>query len=235
MTFPRVIVKSIGKVLPGTDSFYSQWRLQSGAVPSLQEDRESPPERLLQAVWLHQRLQREQLTTSAGETVRVLHPGFLSREGGPDFRGAVVQIGDAPPRSGDVEVDILAGGWHAHGHDRNPAFEKTILHVIWEATTAPAPDSAENGRRPRPEFLPAPVTLALRPVLDAPIGELSVWLNSEASEAFPESLRGHCCAPFRELSAAKTSELLREAAQTRFRGKAARLQARSLWTVNKVS
>jgi hypothetical protein len=43
--------------------------------------------------------------------VRVLHPGFANLEGGPDFRGAVLQIGGDAPCSGDVEVDLRVGGW----------------------------------------------------------------------------------------------------------------------------
>ena len=89
---------------------YAEWRLRNGLVPILREDRESPPEALLQAIWQHQRLRRDELRTVAdGRPVRVLHPGFRSVEGGPDFRGAVVQFGDDPPRSGDVEVDNRNG------------------------------------------------------------------------------------------------------------------------------
>src|SRR5258708_39800715 len=96
----------MGAVLPIPANFYAQWRTRSGVAPLLREDIESPPERLLQAVWLHQRLLRDQLKTLDGLPVRVLHPGFRSVEGGPDFRGAVVQMGDEPAQTGDVEVDI---------------------------------------------------------------------------------------------------------------------------------
>jgi hypothetical protein len=209
------LLKPIGKskpVFPAVQSFYAQWRLSSGAVPLLRDDSDSPPEYLLQAVWQHQRLLRDQLSTLDGATVRVLHPGFLSREGGPDFRSAVVQFGDAVPVSGDVEVDLDSNGWRAHGHDRNPEFNKVILHVIW------------NSARSEPGV---PPTLIIRDKLDAPVGELSVWLNSESAEAWPESLRGQCCAPLRGLPAATVSEMLRGAGQVRFRGKASRLQARA--------
>src|SRR4051812_254398 len=144
---------------------YAEWRLRSGLVPILREDRESPPEALLQAIWQHQRLRRDELLMADGRPLRVLHPGFRSVEGGPDFRAAVIQLGDDPPRSGDIEVDIRPGGWRAHGHDRNPAFENVILHVIWEGEP-----SATN---------PGPPIFALRQSLDAPIGELSVWLGTE--------------------------------------------------------
>ncbi len=99
-----------------------------------------PPERLLQAVWRHQRLQRDRLQTADGRSVRVLHPGFVSVEGGPDFRGAVIQIGDDAPCSGDVEIDLRAGNWRAHGHDRNPDFKNVLLHVVWD-DTRPLPNA----------------------------------------------------------------------------------------------
>src|SRR5262245_27677692 len=86
----------------GRASFYAEWRVRSGVVPLLREDLDSPPERLLQAVWQHQRLLRDQLKTTEGQPVRVLHPGFHNVEGGPDFRGAIIQIGDEPLKSGDV-------------------------------------------------------------------------------------------------------------------------------------
>ena len=95
------------------DSFYAQWRMRRGPASAFREDRDSPPERLLQSIWQHQRLKRTGLMTLDGRPVRILHPGFVSREGGPDFRGAVVQLGDSPPLSGDIEVDVRTGGWRA--------------------------------------------------------------------------------------------------------------------------
>lgn len=193
-------------------NFYAQWRVRAGVAGVLRDDHDSPPERLLQAIWQHQRLLRDQLRTLDGETVRVLHPGFGSVEGGPDFRGAVVQIGDAEPRSGDVEVDIRASGWHAHGHDRNPAFQSVFLHVVWDAEHA-----AAN----------APQILTLRNSLDAPLGELSLWLEREPAKSLSENLRGKCSAPLRELAEQSRTALLREAARVRFEAKAAHLQARA--------
>jgi len=181
-------------------------------APLLREDLESPPERLLQAVWQHQRLLRDQLKTWDGLPVRVLHPGFLSLEGGPDFRGAVVQIGEAPPQTGDVEVDLRSSGWRAHAHDQNPAFANVILHVLWDC------------ERPTKGTPPA---VMLRHALDAPLGELSLWLGGESAQGLPEALRGQCCAPLRELSGEKVQELLRQAAQVRLQSKAAQFQARA--------
>ena len=181
-------------------------------MPLLRENGDSPPEYLLQSIWLHQRLLRDRFRTLEGQEVRVLHPGFLSVESGPDFRGAVVQVGEAPARAGDIEVDLRPGGWRAHGHDRNPAFANVILHVTWEA------EGVIGG---------APPVLALRGLLDAPLGELSFWLGGEAGRSFPEASRGRCCAPMRTLDGGQTAELLRQAAQVRLAGKAGQFQARS--------
>jgi hypothetical protein len=195
------------------DSFYAQWRVRSGVV-TLHEDHDSPPERLLQAIWLHQRLLRDRLKTADGQAIRILHPGFHNLEGGPDFRAAVVQLGDGPARSGDIEVDLRPSGWRAHGHDRNPAFRNVVLHVTWENDPPPA--------EPAP-----PPRLPLRNLLDAPLGELSLWLGGEAAPAWPDNLRGHCCAPLRSLAPKQVLELLHQAAQVRLRSKAAQFQARA--------
>lgn len=198
------------------ENFYAQWRSQRSAAAALREDKLSPPENLLQAVWQHQRILRDQLRTLDGQSVRILHPGFLSREGGPDFRGAVVQFNNEPPRSGDIEVDLEPGGWRAHGHDKNPNFKNVLLHVIWSGS--PSASMARSS---------APPAVALQNKLDAPLAELNLWLNSEESETLPENLRGQCSAPLGELPPEKLRELLLQAAQVRFHGKAAQLQARA--------
>ena len=171
-----------------------------------------PPERLLQSVWHHQRLRRDELRTTDGQPVRVLHPGFWNRGAGPDFRAAVVQFGEDQPRSGDIEVDLVSRNWQGHQHDRNPAFANVILHVVWAST-------AETS-------CPSPA-LALEPFLDMPLAEMQSWAVGGAAEHWPESLRGTCCAPLGQLSAAQTEELLQQAAWVRFQRKAGELECRA--------
>jgi len=197
-------------VILSASNFYAHWRERNGLVPRLREDTAIPPERLLQQVWFHQRLLRDKLVTSDGRSVQVLHPGFWSYEGGPDFRGAVVRFAGEPARTGDVEVDLHPTGWKSHGHDRNPAFKSVALHVVWDG----------NGKGDLP-------TLPLRSVLDSPLNELVVWLGSEAAQKFPEGLRGQCSAHLAKLPAPKLTELLHQAAMVRFQGKAVQLQARA--------
>jgi len=199
-------------VSPPTDNFYADWRSRSGAGQVLHDEKDPPPERLLQAIWRHQRLQRDRLQTADGRSVRVLHPGFVSVEGGPDFRGAVIQIGDAAPCSGDVEIDLRAAGWRAHGHDRNPAFQNVLLHVVWDDT----------------RLMPnAPPALPLSHSLDAPIAELGLWLENDSPRDLPENLRGQCCVALRELNETRQGRILDAAARVRFQAKAEQFRARA--------
>ncbi|HTV39914.1 MAG TPA: DUF2851 family protein [Candidatus Sulfotelmatobacter sp.] len=207
-----------------SDNFYAQWRARALAKDCLRDER-FPPERLVQAIWQHQRLRRAELKTLAGQNVRVFHPGFANLEGGPDFRGAVLQIGAQAPCSGDVEVDLRAAGWRAHGHHRNPNFRNVLLHVVWDdaGTDSPAPETraGHDGSE-----LPMAV-LALKNVLDAPLAELSLSLENESLRSLPEDFRGKCCAPLRDLAEPELARLLDQAARARLETKAAQFRARA--------
>jgi hypothetical protein len=196
-----------------TENFYAVWRQQCRAVNLLRDGGSVPPEKLLQAVWQHQRLHRDRLQTAGGASVRVLHPGFISAEGGPDFRGAVLQFDNAAPVAGDVEIDLQPAGWHAHGHDTNPSFKNVILHVVWDHASGRA--SAAG----------SPVEMALKKVLDAPPAELALALENESG--LPESLRGKCSAPLREFTEPQLATLLNAAAKVRFQNKAGAMLARA--------
>jgi hypothetical protein len=192
---------------------YDHWRAQQEARARLREgESPCPPERLLQNIWHHQRLRRDELRTADGQPVRVLHPGFWNREAGPDFHGAVIQIGQEEPRSGDVEIDSIPANWQAHQHHRNPAYTGVILHVVWTG------EGADPSGRP---------TLALRDALDLPLAEMHNWAAGGASERWPESLRGECSGPLKQLGADGVEQLLRQASLVRFQRKARELEARA--------
>jgi hypothetical protein len=192
------------------ESFYATWRKSCHAFAAFRDGSGVPPERLLQSIWHHQRLRRDELRLADGRPLRVLHPGFWNHGAGPDFRDAVLQIGTDAPATCDVELDLAPAGWRAHGHDRNPNFQKVGLHVIWEGTSDVA--------------LPC---LALKQVLDAPIAEIALWLGSEAAQRFPEELLGQCASPLRDLSDTQLAQLLNEAALVRLQSKAADFYARA--------
>ncbi|MEI9863811.1 MAG: DUF2851 family protein [Limisphaerales bacterium] len=211
------------------ENFYVGWRARRPATQVLRDEDDAPSERLLQSVWQHQRLRRDQLKTTGGKTVRILHPGFVSVEGGPDFRDAIIQVGDEPPITGDVEIDLRAAGWRAHGHDQNKNFENVILHVVWDEVGGHVL-AGQNFKKPdklKLELQPLPPTLSLKPFLDAPLAELSRALENEPLRSLPESLRGKCCAPLRELNEVQLADLLGKAAEVRFQFKAEQMLARA--------
>lgn len=195
------------------DNFYARARARRAGAFALREDTAPfPPEELLQSIWQHQRLLRDQLTTLDGRRARILHPGFKNHEAGPDFHSALIHLDGEAPRSGDIEIDLRPGGWRAHGHDRNPAFHNVILQVIWE------------GNRPAVEKIPA---VALHGKLDAPLAELSATLGHDSLDSLPEDLRGQCSGPLSALSPESLTRLLHEAAAIRLHAKAAQLQSRA--------
>jgi len=211
LTLQKPQPKSNGKVSSPTPNLYDQWRALAQAAPALREAEEAAPsERLLQRIWQHQRLQRDQLKTLDGRRVRVLHPGFWNHEAGPDFRGAIVQFACEPPRSGDVEIDLHPAGWRGHGHDRNPAYQIVVLHVVWEA------DSSAACALP---------TLALKSQLDSPLNELRLWLSHDSDA--PGLLAGQCSAPLRDLPENILREVLQQAAHLRLQRKASEFAARA--------
>ena len=196
--------------------FYARWRAQNEARLFLGErDASSPPERLLQSIWLHQRLRRDDLQTLDGQPLRVLHPGFWNHAAGPDFHAAVLQFGHEPARSGDVEIDRVPGNWQAHGHEGNPAFASVILHVVWDAS--------------RPGSHPVPA-LALEKFIDTPLADIQLWAGAGAAQDWPETLQGACAEPLGGLAPAQTAELLHQAARVRFERKARQMEARARQT-----
>jgi hypothetical protein len=207
----RKATRKVVKVTRFPPQFYAGWRARLLQSIALHESPQGlPSERFLQTLWQHQRLQRETLTSLDGRSVRILHPGFWNHEAGPDFHDALIQFDQDFPSTGDVEIDLLPTGWHSHGHDRNPAFSRVILHVVWDAAL-PAPAT--------------PPTLALKNCLDSPLDELRHWLGVDAS--LPEHLAGRCLPPLRALPDAEVAELLRQAAEVRLRRKGQELAARA--------
>lgn len=61
----------------------------------------------------------------------MFHPGNRNSDAGPDFSNARVKIGELEWR-GSVEIHIKASGWIDHKHSSDEAYEKVILHVVWE-------------------------------------------------------------------------------------------------------
>ncbi|MFD2513622.1 DUF2851 family protein [Pontibacter locisalis] len=92
-------------------------------------------EDFLHYIWRHQYFSKSGLATVGGEEVQVLRTGFYNTDAGPDFREALVKIGNVE-WSGSVEVHISASDWYKHQHQTDAKYDQVVLHVVWEADKA---------------------------------------------------------------------------------------------------
>lgn len=85
-------------------------------------------EKPLMLMW--QRLVGKELTTEGGEPVKVIYPGRINGDSGPDFRDAIIIMNGSNLVKGDVEIHVKPGDWYSHGHDHDPEYNGVILHVV---------------------------------------------------------------------------------------------------------
>ncbi len=90
-------------------------------------------EAFLYHVWKFRLFKHTQLYTADGQIVEILKPGEQNHDAGPDFSNARIKIGDTL-WAGNVEIDPTTADWYNHGHEKNDAFKKIILHVVYEIT-----------------------------------------------------------------------------------------------------
>ena len=85
-------------------------------------------EEIFQLLWAN-RMLGIPFSLESGERVRVIDPGILNRDAGPDFFNAKVKI-EGKTWAGNIEIHMKASDWHRHGHDSDPAYDNVILHVV---------------------------------------------------------------------------------------------------------
>lgn len=173
-------------------------------------------ETLLYFLWQFQYFDRASLTTSDGEPIQVLHPGFRNDDSGPDFANARLIINDVD-WAGTVEIHTKTSDWLAHHHQRDRAYDNVILHVVWEDDR-----TAADQRLIRLDGTPLP-TLALQHRTDHSL--LSRY------EALSASGGGIACAgQFRAVHPLKQTSMLDKAMLQRLERKAADVKALFLTT-----
>lgn len=95
-------------------------------------------------VWQQQLLDRTGLATEDGIPLEIIYPGRPNDDRGADFRDAVLST-DRIRLQGDVEIHVKSSDWHRHGHDRDAAYNRVILHVVMRHNR-PGNTILENGR-----------------------------------------------------------------------------------------
>ena len=63
--------------------------------------------------------------------MEIFHAGIRNANAGPDFSDTRIRIGKLEWR-GSIEIHINASGWNDHHHSTDQAYERVVLHVVWE-------------------------------------------------------------------------------------------------------
>ncbi|MFZ1379588.1 MAG: DUF2851 family protein [Saprospiraceae bacterium] len=88
-------------------------------------------ESLLQYIWKTKTLLKQSLQTTNGELIKILQPGILNTNQGPDFLMAKIII-DEVEWVGNIEIHVKSSQWIAHRHSDDEAYNNVILHVVLE-------------------------------------------------------------------------------------------------------
>ena len=88
-------------------------------------------EAFLHHVWQYQKLISQNLTTVCNQELKIIHPGMLQTQSGPDFFNAQIVL-NGQKWAGNIEIHLKSSDWYAHHHDKDDRYDAVILHVVWE-------------------------------------------------------------------------------------------------------
>jgi hypothetical protein len=86
-------------------------------------------EEFLHFIWKYKLYQVDSLFTGEGEPLQIVNPGRHNTHAGPDFFDARIRIGETL-WAGNIEIHLRASDWNKHGHQNDPVYRNTILHVV---------------------------------------------------------------------------------------------------------
>ncbi|WP_316831998.1 DUF2851 family protein [Pedobacter aquatilis] len=89
------------------------------------------PEDFLHYVWQFRLFDHNGLKTDHGESLKIIHPGFLNKNAGPDFSNAKINLGETV-WAGNIEIHVKSSDWFKHNHQNDSGYENVILHVVFE-------------------------------------------------------------------------------------------------------
>jgi hypothetical protein len=88
-------------------------------------------EEFLHFLWKNRLYEPVKILTNEGDPVEIVHVGRHNIHAGPDFFDARIRIGKTL-WAGNVEIHLRASDWNRHGHQTDPLYRNTILHVVSE-------------------------------------------------------------------------------------------------------
>ncbi len=99
-------------------------------------------EEFLHYLWQFRLIQLPLMTTQ-GEKMEVMQVGIHNTNSGPDFLQAKIKIGDTL-WAGNIELHLKASDWYKHHHEKDQAYNSSILHVVYDCDSDV---QLENGGR----------------------------------------------------------------------------------------
>lgn len=88
-------------------------------------------ESFLHYLWKNRLFRFLQASTTDGEPITIFFPGYHNTDAGPDFKNAIIQIGDIK-WAGDVEIHLRSSDWFRHKHHLDDKYKSVTLHVVFE-------------------------------------------------------------------------------------------------------
>lgn len=74
------------------------------------------------------------LKTRNDESIDIIYPGRRNDDRGADFKDAVIATARGRLK-GDIEIHVKASDWWLHRHHQDPAYNRVILHVVYQNDT----------------------------------------------------------------------------------------------------
>jgi hypothetical protein len=191
------------------NSIYYQAQALREEIPA------TPTEMEIQALWFEQ-FYRPSLTTQDGQTIEIIQPGDWNHGSGPDFFQAAIRLPNGEIKTGAVELHLQAIDWQRHHHDVDPAYEETLLHVVWSKSAKTYFPATKNFR--------SVLQLYLSDQLIAPWEILRPHLAIPSSAPRPIARSGLCHVRLSQFPPGNILSILREAGLHRLQKKSERLQ-----------
>jgi hypothetical protein len=95
------------------------------------KNKEQVVESLLHFIWNYKLLKPVELLSVNGSKIRILHPGELNKDSGPDFFNARLEV-DGVTLAGNIEIHVNSSDWLRHDHQNDPSYNNLVLHVVYK-------------------------------------------------------------------------------------------------------